>query len=81
MAGKYGSLTPYNYAFNDPVYWNDPGGADPGDFWKMYDKYGFEGAQNYEAYGSPYGITTDLHKADGHRTHLCSPLTINLSLN
>ena len=30
MAGKYRSLTPYNYAFNDPIYWNDPWGADPG---------------------------------------------------
>jgi RHS repeat-associated protein len=29
MADKYGSWTPYNYAFNDPVYWNDPSGADP----------------------------------------------------
>ncbi|MBX2965987.1 MAG: hypothetical protein KF845_07565 [Cyclobacteriaceae bacterium] len=29
MASKYASLTPYNYSFNDPVYWNDPSGADP----------------------------------------------------
>jgi hypothetical protein len=29
MAAKYASLTPYNYAFNDPVLWNDPSGADP----------------------------------------------------
>lgn len=29
MAGKYASLTPYNYSFNDPVYWNDPSGAEP----------------------------------------------------
>lgn len=28
MADKYSSMTPYNYAFNDPVFWNDPGGAD-----------------------------------------------------
>jgi RHS repeat-associated protein len=28
MASKYGSLTPYNYAANDPVYWTDPSGAD-----------------------------------------------------
>jgi len=31
VAAKYASLTPYNYAFNDPVYWNDPSGADPWD--------------------------------------------------
>jgi hypothetical protein len=29
MAAKYANLTPYNYAFNDPVLWNDPSGADP----------------------------------------------------
>jgi len=29
VAGKYSSVTPYNYAFNDPVGLNDPSGADP----------------------------------------------------
>jgi hypothetical protein len=29
MADKYGSVSPYNYAFNNPVVWNDPNGADP----------------------------------------------------
>jgi len=29
MASKYASMTPYNYAFNDPVYWNDASGAEP----------------------------------------------------
>lgn len=29
MASKYSSLSPYNFAFNDPVYWTDVSGADP----------------------------------------------------
>jgi len=29
VAGKYSSLTPYNYSFNNPVGHNDPSGADP----------------------------------------------------
>ncbi|MEQ9413155.1 MAG: RHS repeat-associated core domain-containing protein, partial [Cyclobacteriaceae bacterium] len=27
MVNSFASLTPYNYSFNDPVYWNDPSGA------------------------------------------------------
>ncbi|MFN7611606.1 MAG: RHS repeat-associated core domain-containing protein, partial [bacterium] len=27
MASRYASLSPYNYSYNDPVYWNDPSGA------------------------------------------------------
>ncbi|MCB0506623.1 MAG: hypothetical protein KDC58_14130, partial [Cyclobacteriaceae bacterium] len=30
-ADFYASQTPYNYGFNDPVYWNDPSGASPWD--------------------------------------------------
>jgi len=29
MVNSFASLTPYNYSFNDPVYWNDPSGAVP----------------------------------------------------
>jgi RHS repeat-associated protein len=29
VAGKYSSLTPYNFAFNNPAGHNDPSGADP----------------------------------------------------
>jgi RHS repeat-associated protein len=29
MATKYASLTPYNFAFNDPVFYNDVSGAEP----------------------------------------------------
>ncbi len=33
---KYNELTPYNYAFNSPIYWNDVSGADPYDwFWNL----------------------------------------------
>ena len=28
LADKYGSITPYNYANNDPVFWNDASGAE-----------------------------------------------------
>ena len=31
LAGKYASLSPYQFSFNDPVNFQDPSGADPGD--------------------------------------------------
>jgi hypothetical protein len=31
MEAKYAGMSPYNYAFNNPVMWNDLSGASPGD--------------------------------------------------
>ncbi|MCZ8215759.1 MAG: hypothetical protein O9262_05930, partial [Cyclobacteriaceae bacterium] len=39
LTSKYASLTPYNYSFNDPVYWNDPSGATPEYSQHMYDHW------------------------------------------
>jgi RHS repeat-associated protein len=42
LASKYGSLTPYNYAANDPVYWTDPSGADMLPFCSTCGGFGIE---------------------------------------
>lgn len=61
-AVKYNSFTGYNYGFNEPVFWNDPSGADPGDehilYWQIYDRYGFDAANNWQMFGNLYGVTT-----------------------
>lgn len=61
MADKYASHTPYNYGFNDPVYWNDPSGADP-----VNDKKFGSGNRGYQdahagadgMYGSSWEVDT-----------------------
>src|SRR5204862_4852748 len=72
MAHSYAGLTPYNYSFNDPIFWNDPNGADPiymyGKLMNPRDGNGNESwegsAMEYEifdaalaGYGSTDGIT------------------------
>jgi RHS repeat-associated protein len=46
MADKYASLTPYNYAFNDPVYNSDPSGADPMDY-RYHKEVAMQNAASY----------------------------------
>jgi len=55
MVNSFASLTPYNYSFNDPVYWNDPSGAVP--------EKVTENGGNYEdcscgMYGANYNLAT-----------------------
>lgn len=58
MASKYSSLTPYNYAFNDPVTYNDPMGDDPSD--RDYSRFLYFDApqQHHDASAGMYGSFT-----------------------
>lgn len=57
MAAKYASMTPYNYAFNDPVALNDPSGADP--WWE----FGPNGASRLETTTDRWQRTGDAYMA------------------
>ncbi len=58
VAAKYASLTPYNYAFNDPVGYNDPSGADP--IQDMLDNMGRSRRGYHGSYGSYYSYQMEM---------------------
>jgi RHS repeat-associated protein len=61
MASKYASLTPYNYAFNDPVTLNDPTGADP----YYQDVPGYQNYPYWTGYvNGQYYVTDNLPQRD-----------------
>jgi hypothetical protein len=72
MATDYHTMSPYNYSFNDPVYWNDPSGADP--VGEMYEYY-----RVMELYMSGYASSAQLSVAGeaggmyGHGGYIWNP--------
>ncbi|MFZ6009404.1 MAG: RHS repeat-associated core domain-containing protein, partial [Bacteroidota bacterium] len=69
MADKYGSATPYNFSFNNPVSLNDPSGADPfvrDDYWREIEMQ----QRNYRKLGDAVTNQIRSSMSSTHVTHI-----------
>lgn len=67
MEAKFAGMSPYNYAFNNPVMWNDLSGAAPGDDPQMYNGKPVQYTQvttDYGLYDLTLGYNTETDKFD-----------------
>jgi RHS repeat-associated protein len=68
LADSYADWSPYCFAFNDPVYWNDPLGLEPNDYGGRYTPDGsggwvyspFNSSEEAFLYGAQYASTWNL---------------------
>jgi RHS repeat-associated protein len=68
MADSYSDWSPYCFAFDDPVFWNDPSGLDPNDYGGSYTQDGsgnwvytpFNSSEEAFLYGAQYASTWNL---------------------